>query len=94
MSPTMAPTQAMDNSHVSLVSVNLRADGFDKYRCDKALSMGMNGPFTQTNRTYNPSNTRPNTIFRKTAWNVSSSSGDKSFIKSSQIKVFPRLKSS
>ena len=42
MSPTMAPTQAMDNSHVSLVSVNLRADGFDKYRCDKALSMGMN----------------------------------------------------
>ena len=28
--------QAMDNSHVSLVSLNLRADGFDKYRwCDK-----------------------------------------------------------
>ena len=24
--------QAMDNSHVSLVSVSLRADGFDKYR--------------------------------------------------------------
>ena len=24
--------QAMDNSHVSLVSVNLRADGFDKFR--------------------------------------------------------------
>ena len=24
--------QAMDNSHVSLVSVILRADGFDKYR--------------------------------------------------------------
>jgi proliferating cell nuclear antigen len=32
----------MDNSHVSLVSVNLRADGFDKYRCDRTLSMGMN----------------------------------------------------
>lgn len=32
----------MDNSHVSLVSVNLRADGFDKYRCDRQLSMGMN----------------------------------------------------
>jgi hypothetical protein len=24
--------QAMDNSHVSLVSVSLRADGFDKFR--------------------------------------------------------------
>lgn len=34
--------QAMDNSHVSLVSVSLRADGFDKYRCDRTLSMGMN----------------------------------------------------
>jgi proliferating cell nuclear antigen len=34
--------QAMDNSHVSLVSVSLRADGFDKFRCDRQLSMGMN----------------------------------------------------
>merc|ERR1711962_154183 len=34
--------QAMDNSHVSLVSVLLRADGFDKFRCDRQLSMGMN----------------------------------------------------
>merc|ERR1711972_562543 len=34
--------QAMDNSHVSLASVNLRADGFDKFRCDRQLSMGMN----------------------------------------------------
>merc|ERR1712203_1242691 len=33
--------QAMDNSHVSLVSV-LRSDGFDKFRCDRQLSMGMN----------------------------------------------------
>ncbi|KAG7177051.1 proliferating cell nuclear antigen-like [Homarus americanus] len=33
--------QAMDNSHVSLVSVNLRAEGFDKYRCDRNLIMGM-----------------------------------------------------
>ena len=32
----------MDNSHVSLVSVTLRADGFDKFRCDRNLSMGMN----------------------------------------------------
>merc|ERR1712209_324078 len=29
-------------SHVSLVSVSLRADGFDKFRCDRQLSMGMN----------------------------------------------------
>lgn len=34
--------QAMDNSHVSLVSLNLRNDGFDKYRCDRNLSMGIN----------------------------------------------------
>ena len=34
--------QAMDTSHVSLVSVDLKADGFDKYRCDRNLSMGMN----------------------------------------------------
>lgn len=34
--------QAMDNSHVSLVSLSLRAEGFDKYRCDRNLSMGMN----------------------------------------------------
>ncbi|GBP46911.1 Proliferating cell nuclear antigen [Eumeta japonica] len=34
--------QAMDNSHVSLVSLQLRADGFDKYRCDRNISMGMN----------------------------------------------------
>merc|ERR1712203_382074 len=34
--------QAMDNSHGSLVSVLLRADGFDKFRCDRQLFMGMN----------------------------------------------------
>merc|ERR1712183_1195618 len=34
--------QAMDNSHVSLLSALLRADGFDKFRCDRQLSMGMN----------------------------------------------------
>lgn len=34
--------QAMDNAHVSLVSLSLRSDGFDKYRCDRNLSMGMN----------------------------------------------------
>ncbi|XP_041363173.1 proliferating cell nuclear antigen-like [Gigantopelta aegis] len=34
--------QAMDSSHVSLVSLNLRSDGFDTYRCDRNLSMGIN----------------------------------------------------
>ncbi|XP_076042904.1 proliferating cell nuclear antigen [Oratosquilla oratoria] len=34
--------QAMDNSHVSLVSVNLRAEGFDKYRSDRNITLGMN----------------------------------------------------
>ena len=32
----------MDTAHVSLVSVTLRADGFDKFRCDRNLTMGMN----------------------------------------------------
>jgi len=34
--------QAMDSSHVSLVSLMLRADGFDTFRCDRNLSMGIN----------------------------------------------------
>jgi len=34
--------QAMDSSHVSLVSLSLKKDGFDDYRCDRSLSMGMN----------------------------------------------------
>lgn len=34
--------QAMDNSHVSLVSLILRSDGFEKYRCDRNITMGMN----------------------------------------------------
>jgi len=34
--------QAMDTSHVSLVAVNLNADGFDKYRCDRNVTLGMN----------------------------------------------------
>ena len=34
--------QAMDSSHVSLVSLKLRSDGFEHYRCDRNLSMGMN----------------------------------------------------
>jgi len=34
--------QAMDSSHVSLVSLMLRSDGFDTYRCDRNLCMGIN----------------------------------------------------
>ncbi|XP_067670767.1 proliferating cell nuclear antigen-like [Haliotis asinina] len=34
--------QAMDSSHVSLVSLNLRSEGFESYRCDRNLSMGIN----------------------------------------------------
>ncbi len=31
-----------DSSHVSLVSFLIRADGFDHFRCDKTLSLGIN----------------------------------------------------
>ncbi|CAM6097786.1 unnamed protein product [Calypogeia fissa] len=34
--------QAMDSSHVALVALLLRADGFEHYRCDRNVSMGMN----------------------------------------------------
>jgi len=41
-SPSGMSLQAMDTSHVSLVAVNLKADGFDKYRCDRSVTLGMN----------------------------------------------------
>lgn len=34
--------QSMDSSHVSLVQLTLRQDGFDSYRCDRNLAMGVN----------------------------------------------------
>jgi proliferating cell nuclear antigen len=34
--------QAMDSSHVSLVAVALRSEGFDHYRCDRPISLGFN----------------------------------------------------
>ena len=34
--------QAMDSSHVSLVSILLRSDSFDPFRCDRNLSLGLN----------------------------------------------------
>jgi len=33
--------QAMDSSHVSLVNLVLRADGFENYRCDKSIILGI-----------------------------------------------------
>jgi proliferating cell nuclear antigen len=34
--------QAMDNSHVALVSVMLEAAAFRKYRCDRPMPLGVN----------------------------------------------------
>jgi len=34
--------QAMDAAHVSLVALLLRADGFEEYRCDRNLTLGLN----------------------------------------------------
>ncbi|KAI0319105.1 proliferating cell nuclear antigen, N-terminal domain-containing protein [Amylostereum chailletii] len=34
--------QAMDNSHVALVSVKLEAAGFRRYRCDRPIPLGVN----------------------------------------------------
>uniref|UniRef100_A0A915KNK1 DNA sliding clamp PCNA n=1 Tax=Romanomermis culicivorax TaxID=13658 RepID=A0A915KNK1_ROMCU len=34
--------QAMDSSHVALVSLKLRSEGFEEYRCDRNLNMGIN----------------------------------------------------
>jgi len=34
--------QAMDAAHVSLVALLLRADGFESYRCDRSLTLGLN----------------------------------------------------
>ena len=34
--------QAMDTSHVSLVTLGLKSEGFDPYRCDRAVTLGLN----------------------------------------------------
>eukprot|EP01025_Chloroclados_australasicus_P039993 TRINITY_DN4163_c0_g2_i1.p1 TRINITY_DN4163_c0_g2~~TRINITY_DN4163_c0_g2_i1.p1 ORF type:complete len:317 (+),score=32.00 TRINITY_DN4163_c0_g2_i1:1-951(+) len=34
--------QALDSSHVSLVCLKLKEDGFESYRCDRPMSMGLN----------------------------------------------------
>lgn len=33
--------QAMDSSHVSLITLLLRAEGFNQYRCDKPIALGL-----------------------------------------------------
>ncbi|KFD45048.1 hypothetical protein M514_24530 [Trichuris suis] len=34
--------QAMDSSHVALVALKLNADGFEVFRCDRSMSLGLN----------------------------------------------------
>ena len=34
----------MDSSHVSLCALKMKAEGFDHYRCDKSISLGVNTP--------------------------------------------------
>ncbi|XP_005092985.1 proliferating cell nuclear antigen [Aplysia californica] len=43
-SSTGITLQAMDSSHVSLVAMSMKSDGFDTYRCDRNLSMGIHLP--------------------------------------------------
>ncbi|CAF4835505.1 unnamed protein product, partial [Rotaria magnacalcarata] len=33
--------QAMDSSHVALVSLVMRSEGFETYRCDRNMSLGI-----------------------------------------------------
>jgi len=40
-SSTGISLQAMDSSHVSLVTLVLRGEGFDAYRCDRNMSLGI-----------------------------------------------------
>ena len=34
--------QEMDNAHASLVSFNMKEEGFEEYRCDKNTKLGLN----------------------------------------------------
>lgn len=46
--------QAMDTSHVALVSLYLQSDGFESYRCDRSISLGINiGSLTKIMRCAN-----------------------------------------
>ena len=41
ISPTGIALQAMDSSHVALVTLNLTSEGFETYRCDRPLTLGV-----------------------------------------------------
>mmetsp|Transcript_32586 Transcript_32586/g.50562 ORF Transcript_32586/g.50562 Transcript_32586/m.50562 type:complete len:261 (-) Transcript_32586:39-821(-) len=41
-SPTGISLQALDQSHVSLVALLLRQEGFQSYRCDRSIPLGIN----------------------------------------------------
>lgn len=41
-SSTGIALQAMDSAHVSLCHMLLKAEGFDHYRCDRNLNLGIN----------------------------------------------------
>jgi len=41
-SPSGLALQAMDGAHVSLVSLSLNESGFQDYRCDKPMTLGIN----------------------------------------------------
>jgi proliferating cell nuclear antigen len=42
ISPAGISLQAMDTSHVALVSLNLSMEGFETYRCDSNVVLGVN----------------------------------------------------
>ena len=39
ITPMAISLQAMDSSHVALVTLNLNSEGFEEYRCDKPISL-------------------------------------------------------
>ena len=41
ISPMGISLQAMDSSHVALVTLNLSSEGFEEYRCDKPMTLGV-----------------------------------------------------
>lgn len=41
-SPSGISLQSMDNAHVTLVMLLMRADGFENYRCDRSIPVGIN----------------------------------------------------
>lgn len=41
-SSTGIQLQAMDNSHVALVSLDLKDQAFESYRCDRGRALGLN----------------------------------------------------